>query len=385
MRNTLLGITGSAVLLAMSGAHAAEDMDQRIEQLQSEIIELRQQVAATADAVEAKSGAPSRTTIGGYGELHYNNLETDDGSAQTKEMDLHRFVLFFGHAFDERTRFVSELEVEHSIAGEGQHGEVELEQAYVEFDLNPQASARGGVFLLPVGILNDTHEPTTFYGVERNPVEKNIIPTTWWEGGAMLTGRIAKSGFSYDAALHSGLQMPTTGASAFSIRSARQKVSEANANNLAGTARLRYSGIRGLELAVSAQYQDDISQVSGDGADSATLIETHAIWKRGPLGVRALYARWDIDGDAIAAAQKDEQTGYYLEGSYLLTPKLGAFVRHDVWNTSSVDANEFTQDSIGLNYWPHENVVLKFDYQNQDHDDSSKASDGFNLGIGYQF
>lgn len=385
MRNTLLGITGSAVLLAMSGAHAAEDTDQRIEQLQSEIVELRQQVAATADAVEANSGVPSRTTIGGYGELHYNNLETDDGSAQTKEMDLHRFVLFFGHAFDERTRFVSELEVEHSIAGEGQNGEVELEQAYVEFDLNPQTAARGGVFLLPVGILNDTHEPTTFYGVERNPVEKNIIPTTWWEGGAMLTGRLANSGFSYDAALHSGLQMPTTGASAFSIRSARQKVSEANANNLAGTARLRYTGIRGLELAVSAQYQDDISQVSGDGADSATLLESHAIWNRGPFGVRALYARWDIDGDAIAAAQKDEQTGYYLEGSYLLTPKLGAFVRHDVWNTSSVDANEFTQDSIGLNYWPQENVVLKFDYQNQDHDDSSKASDGFNLAIGYQF
>ncbi|MDX5333143.1 MAG: OprO/OprP family phosphate-selective porin [Gammaproteobacteria bacterium] len=385
MRNTLLGITGSAVLLAMSGAHAAEDTDQRIEQLQSEIVELRQQVAATADAVEANSGVPSRTTIGGYGELHYNNLETDDGSAQTKEMDLHRFVLFFGHAFDERTRFVSELEVEHSIAGEGQNGEVELEQAYVEFDLNPQTAARGGVFLLPVGILNDTHEPTTFYGVERNPVEKNIIPTTWWEGGAMLTGRLANSGFSYDAALHSGLQMPTTGASAFSIRSARQKVSEANANNLAGTARLRYTGIRGLELAVSAQYQDDISQVSGDGADSATLLESHAIWNRGPFGVRALYARWDIDGDAIAAAQKDEQTGYYLEGSYLLNPKLGAFVRHDVWNTSSVDANEFTQDSIGLNYWPQENVVLKFDYQNQDHDDSSKASDGFNLAIGYQF
>ena len=43
--------------------------------------------------------------------------------------------------------------------------------------------------LVPVGFLNEVHEPPTFYGVERNPVEKNVIPTTWWEGGIGISSR----------------------------------------------------------------------------------------------------------------------------------------------------------------------------------------------------
>ena len=53
-------------------------------------------------------------------------------------------------------------------SGGGTPGEVELEQAYLEFDLNSGLHSRAGVFLLPVGILNETHEPPTFY--ELNPV-----------------------------------------------------------------------------------------------------------------------------------------------------------------------------------------------------------------------
>ena len=80
-------------------------------------------------------------------------------------------------------------------------GEIELEQAYVEYDLTENHHAKAGVFLLPVGILNETHEPPTFYGVERNPVESNIIPTTWWAGGIAANGEIAP-GWSYDIGVH---------------------------------------------------------------------------------------------------------------------------------------------------------------------------------------
>ncbi len=125
-----------------------------------------------------------------------------------------------------------------------QPGEVEVEQAYVQFDIGENTNVDGGLFLIPVGILNETHEPPTFYGVERNPVEKNIIPTTWWEGGAMLSGHY-DSGFSYDVALTSGLDGGT------SIRGGRQKVAKATANNLAATARVKYTGTRGLELAAT--------------------------------------------------------------------------------------------------------------------------------------
>ena len=119
--------------------------------------------------------------------MHYNNLSNQydgvDAKDDKDELDLHRFVLFFGHQFTNDVRFFSELEVEHNVAGEGKNGEVEIEQAYIEWDYTDNHALKSGVFLVPVGILNETHEPDTFYGVERNAVEKDIIPSTWWEGG----------------------------------------------------------------------------------------------------------------------------------------------------------------------------------------------------------
>ena len=160
-------------------------------------------VAAIEENIDATgSGSSSSTSLGGYAELHYNGGEAD-------EIDFHRFVIFMGHEFNDRMRFFSELEVEHSIAGEGKVGEIELEQAFVEFDLTENTTSSVGLQLVPVGILNETHEPPTFYGVERNAVEKNIIPATWWEAGVKFTGKLGEN-LQYDAMVHSGLATPTT-------------------------------------------------------------------------------------------------------------------------------------------------------------------------------
>lgn len=372
-------VLAAAVVTAFSAGgapvFASEPIEERVQLLEKELQEVREQLAVTADAVSDVGGGSS-TTLGGYGELHYNNLQKPSGDK--KEIDFHRFVLFIGHEFSESIRLQTELELEHALSGDGKPGEIELEQAYVEMDAGDNAVVRAGVFLIPVGIINETHEPPTFYGVERNPVEKNILPATWWEGGVAVSGRLGLSGFSYDAALHSGLAVdPAT----VNIRSGREKVAKAKANNLAATGRLKYTAIPGLELAASLQFQDDLSQEENDGLDSATLITAHAIWQRGALGLRGLYAAWNLDGDAAAAASKDQQDGYYLEASYKLTSSIGAFVRHNAWsNEDNVDA---TQQDFGINWWPHENVVFKFDVQQQN-DDAGNA-DGFNLGVGYQF
>ena len=123
------------------------------------------------------------TTIGGYGELHLNLNDDADN-----EIDFHRWVLFINHRFSDRITLNGEFELEHSLAGDGKPGEVELEQAYIDIALDGGNHFKAGLFLLPVGTLNETHEPDTFYGVERNPIEKNIIPTTWWEAGLALNG-----------------------------------------------------------------------------------------------------------------------------------------------------------------------------------------------------
>jgi len=182
-------------------------------------------------------------------------------------------VLFFGHEFNDRLRFFSEFELEHSIAGEGQDGEIELEQAYIEYDINDQHRAKGGIFLIPVGIINETHEPPTFYGVDRNPIETNITPATWWAGGAALSGELG-AGFSYDLAVHEGLQ---TSATTYRPRSGRQKTSNALASDLAYTARVRWTGMRGVEIGGSVQHQSDVTQGLDAAAGSANLYELHTV------------------------------------------------------------------------------------------------------------
>ncbi len=371
-----------------------EATNEKVEQTDQKVAETDQKVEMTGDMIEQVASTPAagnwadRTSIGGYGELHYNNLDSKE------EIDFHRFVLYFNHDFTDSIRFVSELELEHSIAGDGKNGEIELEQAYIEFDLNQRNALRAGLFLVPVGLLNETHEPPTFYGVERNPVETNIVPTTWWEGGADLHGELAP-GFSYNLALSSGLDVPQTGSNAFRIRSGRSKVSEARANDGAVTGRLKWTGMPGVELAVTGQYQSDVTQ--GDLNVSATLFEAHADIRRGPFGLRALYARWDLDKSGVinaadpAAIGRDEQMGWYLEPSlrgrlWEIPGEFGAFVRYNVWDNNAGSSNntEFTQYNAGFNYWPIPDVVLKFDAQQQDND-SAKNDNGFNLGIGYQF
>jgi hypothetical protein len=342
------------------------------------------QVAATA-APSGGAGWADNTQIGGYGELHYNNLSGNGGASDKKQIDFNRFVLFFGHQFNERTRFFSELEVEHVVASSdpGDKGEVELEQAYIEHDLNDNHRVKAGLFLVPVGIINETHEPPTFYGVERNPVEYDIIPATWWTGGAGLSGNFG-SGFGYDFAVHEGLNV--NAGDNYAVREGRQQTMEALANDLAYTARLSWTGIPGLTLAGTFQYQTDITQGLDPTAGAANLFEVHGVFNRGPFGLKALYARWHLDGSGPAAVGANKQLGWYVEPSWRINEHWGVFARYNKWdNQAGISGNTGKQQSnAGVNFWLTPDVVVKADYQHQDNDDG-RNQNGFNLGVGYQF
>ena len=341
-------------------------------------------VETLADRGGSASGGNAwydRTSLGGYGEMHLNYGNTD-------KIDFHRWVLFIGHEFNDSMRMFSEFELEHSLSGDGKPGEVELEQAYAEFDLDENTRAKTGLFLLPVGLMNETHEPNTFYGVERNLVEKNIIPTTWWEGGASLS-HTTDDGWSFDAALHSGLNTPTAGSKAFNIRSGRQKLAKASLKSGAATVRTKYTGIPGLELAVSGQFQQDIAQGTLAESIDAVLLTAHMDWSSGPWGFRALYARWDLGGAAPALLGRDEQFGYYLEPSYRFESEIGdwgIFGRFSTYDNSAGSAADTSNEyfDLGVNYWPHPNIVLKADVQFAQ--TANGADDEtLNLGFGYMF
>lgn len=365
-------------------ATATDQLQQEINTLKKQNKIIMERIDASMDMMESKTsggghGGKGKTTVGGYGELHLNNLNGEGGAADKKEIDFHRFVMFFGHEFSKDIRFFSELELEHSIAGEGKAGEIELEQGYVEFDINKNMRAKGGLFLIPVGIVNETHEPNVFYGTERNPVEKNIVPATWWEAGAALSGNF-NEGLSYDVALTSGLDLSAKD----KIRDGRTKVAKARANSPMITGRIKYTGVPGLELATTVANISDYTQGQGT-KNAATMIEAHAVYNTGAFGLRALYASWDVNGKTTGY---DKQAGWYVEPSYKISPKLGAFARYNKYDnqagTGGPANSEKTQTDIGLNYWPHEDVVIKVDYQTQDNA-NKKNQNGFNIGMGYQF
>ena len=340
--------------------------------------------AAAVDLSVASAGA-SKTHIGGYGELHLNQLNNSKvGGSDKTEMDFHRFVVLIGHEFSDSVRFFSEFELEHPVAGEGKKGEVELEQAYIQWDYAANHSLKSGVFLVPVGIINETHEPDTFYGVERNSIENKIIPATWWEGGVAFSGELAQ-GLSYDLAAHSGMALAS---GKFQVRDGRQKVSEAKAETFAYTSRLKYTAIPGLELAASLQYQEDFNQGVGAVEVPATLLEAHAVYQSGMFGLRALYAQWNID-DAIntVALGADKQSGWYIEPSLRLNEQWGVFTRYNEWDNQAGAGNDtaYSELSLGANYWLTDTTVFKFDLLQQDTPAGKDEFSGFNLGVGYSF
>lgn len=380
---------------------SAEEMWKIIQQQQVIIKQLQSQINTTtnkvvkqnvvakqqAQAIEiisdnldnSSTNSQSKYKFGGYGELHYGN--TDNGNS----IDFHRFVLFNGYDFNDKTRFYSELEVEHALSGNGKPGEVEIEQAYIEHKFNDTTKMTAGISLLPIGILNETHEPNTFYGVERNNIEKNIIPATWWAAGLGFSQQV-NSSFGYDIFVGDGLNVPTSGSKAFLIRSGRQKVAKAKANDGSVTVRVRFNPINNLQINASLQYQQDITQ-GALGVD-ATLFETNVQYNYQGFTLKALYARWDLDDKVNAiSAGREEQTGYFIEPSYRFgqNNQYGVFARFSNWDNNAGDDNsndDIDQFDIGFNYWLTPRVVFKLDYQDQS---GASSEDGIHLGMGYSF
>jgi len=324
-----------------------------------------------------------RTSVHGYGELHYNGGDQD-------EVDFHRAVIGVQHRFTDQLKAEAELEIEHSVSGDGEPGEVLLEEAKIEYQHADWLEASAGLFYVPLGILNPRHKPADYFGVERNTVERDIIPTTWSEAGVLLGGDIG-AGFGYRVAAHSGLDVPIAGANAFKPRNGRQNAAEAEAENGALTAALLWRGLPGVELGLAGQYQSDITQ--GALGIDATLFSAHADILYQGFGLRGLYARWDLNQvpGGPQTIGRDLQYGWYLEPSYRFDTgigQFGLFARYSERDNEAGDGTDSTilQFDVGTNYWPHPQVVIKADYQWETRPAASgRDDDRVNLGIGYQF
>ena len=216
--------------------------------------------------------------------LHFNKLELEDG-----RLDFHRFVLLVTHRFSDRIRFVSEIEVEHALVeGLGEAGELELEQAYLDFLWSRRLNVRAGMMLMPVGIINERHEPPIYYGVERPFVDTVIVPSTWFEVGAGIHGEVGR-GWRYRAYVTSPLNAREFSAEE-GIRGGRQKGSDTNIGRPAVTGRLEYAGVRGLTLGASFWTGHSGFEFRPRFEVPVTLTEADVRYSRDRLEMRGQFA-----------------------------------------------------------------------------------------------
>ncbi len=352
-------------------------------------------------------GAAHGISIGGYAEGVYRNQVSDASGDGEDLADFVRMVLYFGYKFSDRILFNTELEFEH--ASTSKEGEVSVEFASLEFLLRPELNVRAGLLLIPMGFLNEIHEPPFYYGTQRPEPERQIIPTTWRENGVGIFGTIGET-LSYRAYVVNGFDASDFSSSG--LRGGRQKGSEAKANDLAFVARVDVDPAPGVRVGGSYYTgnsgQDDPDDV-GVPDVRTTIWEIHGDYRRENLHLRALYTEARV-GDAgelssalgLASSEPvaERMIGGYVELAYevmsLLFPSseksLTPFFRFEYLDTQDRIPRGFTRDRTkprrlfipGIQFKPHPNVVLKLDYRNIDTWEGNTA-DELNLGFGLVF
>ena len=345
-------------------------------------------------------------TVGGYGELTYNRKENSNA-----ELDVQRLVLLFGYKFDDRTQFITEVEFEHVK-------EVYVEQAFLQYSVSDNVNLRAGLMLVPMGIINEYHEPTTFNGVERPSIDGAIIPTTWREIGIGVSGRYNEASLRYQAYLFNGFQSTTSDGNgnitggkiggSKGLRGGRQKGAKSTMNTINFSGKLDYYGLPGLRLGLSGyfgrtQSPADVEDIAGADVGLAMV----------GLDARYAYQRFTARGQFIHGNLSDTEDyntatgsklgsalqGYYLEAAYNLLPQnkkqqLVSFVRFEDFDThNSVDGNlvkDLSYDrqewTFGLSYKIANGAVVKGDYQIKDNASVGGSSVGqLNFGVGVWF
>ncbi len=353
-------------------------------------------------------------TIGGYGQLDYNQ-PISSTTMNNGTLDVHRLVMLFGYNFNERLKFVSEIEYEHVK-------EVFVEQAFLQYKLNNYINLRGGLMLIPMGIINEYHEPPTFNGVERPMVDKYIAPTTWRELGLGISGNIIEASLKYQLYVVNGFNGYDGNATLNGkngLRKGRQKGADSYISSPNFTGKVEYYGIRGLNIGLSGYFgktqstaydklekSDDIAIKSADSTVvGVSMVGLDLRYQLKGLALRGQLIYSSLD-NTTAYNQKlssdlgSEMIGYYAEVAYdvfSLTDKFKSqlipFVRYEVYDThSKVEDNIVKNDAYyntfitaGISWKITPKVVVKGDYQFYKSNSDNEYSQMFNAGIGLMF
>ncbi len=359
----------------------------------------QQQVNAAQRILSANNG--NAVTIGAYGEVIYNQPEGDNGT-----LDVQRLVVLLGYRFSDKVQFVTEIEFEHVE-------EVFVEQAFVNYNIANNLNLRAGLMLVPMGIINEYHEPTTFNGVNRPGMDRSIVPTTWREIGVGVTGRINSVSLSYQAYIFNGFKSTDSDLNgkiggANGLRGGRQKGIESTINKPNFASKVEYYGVPGLRLGLSGyigrtQADDEVDKIPGaDIGLSMVGFDARYVNKKFTARGQLIYASLtdtedynELTGSDLGSAL----AGWYTEVAYNILPieneqRLFAFARYEQYDThaetegSLVRNDAYNRDDLtmGLSYHIANGVVFKGDYQIKNNAVSGNyAQNQINLGVGVWF
>ena len=387
-----------------------EELERRIDLLAQELERLRSgetETEVTIDQARALGLAPSAAatygiesgvSIAGYGEMLYENYASD----RTTRFDYLRAILYAGYRFNDRFLFNSEIEVEHAK-------EIFVEFAYVDYLATENVGLRAGMLLIPMGLVNEFHEPTVFIGAERPVTEKSIIPATWRENGGGIYGAFGDVAFrAYVVNGFNGSAFSSSG-----VRGGRQKGGQAKASDMAFTGRLDVTPTPGVFFGASfysgGSGQGDIVVDNRNYGVRTSIFDVHAQAQSRGFDLRALFARANLDDTSMlnqvlgleggSGVAERMQGGYAQFGYDLLSQAPGAggvgltpYLRYEKVDTHAAVAAGFTRNpsknntytTFGIELKPIPNIVLKVDHMWVDNAADSGVNQ-FNIGVGYAF
>lgn len=407
----------------------AEEAKQETEALKEEIRQLRLEVALPQLEIKSYSGLgpaaskvhfnPRGLSIGGYGELTFEHNNVDKRGGAKSIADMQRLILYLGYAFNERLKFNSELELEHSSTS-GKHGTgggyFKTELAYLDYNFRKEFGLRGGLLLMPVGIINEIHEPPTFPSAQRPFFERRIALSTWEEMGVGVYGTVGP--VDYRVYLINGLMLKGGGDydPKEPLKNIRQRGARAVAEKLGFTGRLDLSLPYNLKIGGSFVIADVQSKGGSDSAlglrrgskvGSVNMFFPHVWWQYAGWDVRlvggyvktedAAKMSQDLGGNAVIPK---EQRGFYVQVAHDIlryfnveNQELYVFGIYENIDTHSKVPTGFQKPAghklnlynIGISYKPHPLVAIKTDYVKLDYSAPKKDENEYRLTLGFMF
>ncbi|MCP2604910.1 porin [Candidatus Aminicenantes bacterium AH-873-B07] len=296
----------------------------------------------------------SEVKYGGYFSCEYSKSQAK-GLNPYGNITNSYFSLNFNGKFNSRFYFHSEIRAEEALS------HLYLEQAWVGFRAGSFLNIKIGAFLVPFGKLNQIHRPIELKLIDLPFSQEDIIPVPWTDIGILIDGSYGI--ISYAAYLGNGL------GEGENIREGRQF--KDNNKDKARGGRLIFSLGKGLKVGFS-QYN---GAYNSENNLKLNLRGIDFTWSNSKTLLWVEYSLAKIENRNPYENGKAE--GYFILFSF----PIGNF--NPVFSYQFIDYNDpyhgegFISSiregsgikekkerwTIGLNYYPLNNIVLKVEYQ----------------------